>query len=116
MAKQYDGDVDEQPTPPRKRTAPPARSPEARENQLIALAMDEAEKRIRSGTATSQLLTEFIRLGTTKARIEKENKEIEAELNRAKIKQIESQKNMEEMYGKALDAMRLYRGPQDDED
>lgn len=90
--------------------SPPARTPEARENQMIALAMDLAEKRILAGTASSQEVTHFLKLGTTKERIEKEILERQKELITAKTDAIQSQKRVEELYSQALNAMRTYSG------
>ena len=95
---------------PRRR--PPATTPEAKENEMISLAMDEAEKRIRNGTASSQLLTHFIKMGSTKERIEKEILEKQKELISAKTESIKSAKVIEELYVNALKAMSQYQGNQ----
>ena len=50
----------------------PALTPEARENQLISLAVDLAEKQLQEGTASSQVITHYLKLGSTKEKIEKE--------------------------------------------
>lgn len=88
----------------------PALTPEARENQMIALAMDLAEQQLRDGTASSQLITEFVKRGSTKARLEKEILAEQKELMKAKTKAIESQEEMKELYAEALKAMRNYSG------
>lgn len=88
----------------------PARTEEARENQLIALAIDEAEKRLRDGTASSQLLSHFLRLGTTRERLEKERLRLENELTRAKTESIQSQKRLDELYENAMSALGIYSG------
>lgn len=92
----------------------PAMTPEARENQLIALAYDLVEQRIRNGTATSQETTHFLKLGSSKARAEKEKMEKEIKLLTAKTEALESQKRVEELYSNALEAMRTYQGTKDD--
>ena len=89
---------------------PPATTPEARENQLICLAVDLAEEQIRNGTASSQVISHFLKLGSTKERIEKEILEQQRELIKAKTEALHSAKRVEELYSKALDAMRLYSG------
>lgn len=94
--------------PPRRR--PPAKSPEARENQLISAAMDLAEQQIMNGTATSQVITHFIKLGSTKERLEKDILAQQAELIKAKTESMKSAKRIEELYTNALNAMRLYSG------
>lgn len=94
--------------PPAKR--PPATTPEARENQLIALAVDLAEEQILAGTASSQVISHFLKLGSTKEKIEKEILEQQKELIKAKTESIQSGKRVEELYTNALNAMRLYTG------
>lgn len=95
---------------------PPARSKEGRENQLISLAMDAAEKQMLEGTASSQIICHFLKLGTTNAELEKEKLIHENELLRAKTEAIESAKRVEELYEKAINAMKMYGGHDDDED
>lgn len=96
-----------------KRSMRPALTPEARENQLISLATDLVEKRLREGTASSQETTHFLKLASTKARLEKQILEKQAELITAKTEAINSQKNMDEVYKRAIDAMRNYSGQGD---
>ena len=88
----------------------PALTPEARENQLISLAVDLAEKQLIEGTASSQVITHFLKLGTTKAELEKEKLRNETKLMKAKTENLESSKNMEAMYKEAIDAVRRYSG------
>lgn len=92
------------------RKLPPAKTPEARENQLIAMAVDLAEKQIMDGTATSQVITHFLKLGSTKERLEKEILEKQKELITAKTETLKSQKRIEDLYANALNAMRRYSG------
>lgn len=100
-----------------KRRNRPATTPEARENQVIAMAYDLAEKQIYEGTASSQIITHFLKLGSTKERIEQEILERQKELITAKTEALKSQKRVEELYANALDAMRSYQGtPRDDYD
>lgn len=87
----------------------PALSPEARENQLIALAMDLVEERLRNGTATSQETTHFLKLGSQKERLEREKLEKENRLLTAKTEALQSAKRMEELYEDAMKALRGYR-------
>lgn len=87
-----------------------ALSPEARENQLISLAVDLAERQLAEGTASSQVITHYLKLGTTVARLEKEKLERENELLKAKTKALESAERVEELYSNALNAMRCYSG------
>lgn len=91
----------------------PALTPEARENQLISLAVDLAEKQLQEGTASSQVITHYLKLGSTKERLEKEKLEEENKLLRAKTENLQSQKRVEELYMEALNAMRNYSGKGD---
>lgn len=88
----------------------PALTPEARENQMIALAVDLVEKRLIEGTASSQETTHFLKLATTKAKLEKEILEKQRELITAKTESLQSAKRVEELYTNALNAMRRYSG------
>lgn len=99
----------------KKVTVRPALTPEARENQMISLAMDLVEKRILEGTASSQETTHFLKLGTTKARMEKEALSKQIELLQAKTESLKSQAHVEELYKEALDAMRRYSGQDSDD-
>ena len=90
-----------------------AETPEARESQLISLVFDLAERKIRDGTASSQVMTHFLKLGTIHAELEKEKLVHENELLRAKTEAIKSQQRMDEMYANALAAMRSYSGNDD---
>ena len=88
----------------------PAIGPEARENQLIARAYDLAEQRLIDGTATSQEVTHFLKLGARKARLELEILEEQKKLITAKTEALKSQKEVEKLYAEALKAMRNYNG------
>lgn len=88
----------------------PALTPEARENQLISLATDLVEKRLREGTASSQETTHFLKLASTKARLEKQILEKQAELITAKTETLKSRKKVEELYTEAMKAFRNYSG------
>lgn len=95
----------------------PAKTPDARENQLINLAMDEAERRIRDGTATSQLLSIFLKLGSSRERLEQEKLRRENELTNEKIETLRSAQRIEQLYKDAMSALSVYRGnTEQDED
>lgn len=96
-----------------QRRRPPARTIEGRENQLIALAVDLAEKQLLDGTASSQVISHYLKLGSTKERLEKEILEKQKDLLVAKTDSIKSAKKVEELYKNALDAMKNYRGQDD---
>lgn len=91
-----------------------ASTPEGRENEMIMLAYQEVERRIRDHTATSQELCHFLKMGSEKERLEREKLEVEMELQRVRADSIESGKHMEELYNKAIAAMKLYSGVEED--
>lgn len=99
---------------PRKRR--PALTPEARENQLISLAVDLVEQRLIDGTASSQETTHFLKLASSKAKLENKLLETEIELKSAKKKQIESEERREALFKEAIDAMKCYSGNGDRDD
>ena len=101
-----------------KRKPRPASTPEAREKQLVSLAYDLAEERLLDGTASSGEVVQLLKLGSTKAEIEKEKIKRENELIEAKTEALESQKRVEELYADALNAMKRYSGanPPDEEE
>lgn len=92
-----------------------ATTPEARENQLISLAVDCAEQQLRDGTASSQVITHFLKLGTEKARIEVENLKLQKDLTIAKTEKLKSDQRIEELFEDAMKAFKTYNG-QGDED
>lgn len=92
----------------------PATSPEARENQLISLAYDLAEKQFREGTASAQVISHFLKLGSTRYSLEREMMESQRDLYAAKAKSIASMENMEGLVGEVVRALRTYQGVDDD--
>lgn len=102
--------------PSERRKGRPALSPEARENQLISLAIDLVEQRLIDGTASSQETTHFLKLGSTKARLEKELLEKQAKLAEAKVEAIHADKEKTELFKAAIEAMKRYTGHGDDDD
>jgi len=98
-----------------KKTPAPAKTVEGREKQLINLAVDLAEKQMRNGTATSQVITHFLKLGTSLAELERARLENENKLLEAKVDQIQSSKEMKELYAKAIVSMRSYQGIEEEE-
>lgn len=94
--------------------SPPVMTPEARENQLISLAIDLAEQQLRNGTASSQVITHYLKLGSSKEKLEKEILEEQKKLVVAKTSAIESQERIDELYAGAIAAMRRYNGQSED--
>lgn len=101
-----------------RRRRKPATSPEQRESQLIAKASDLAEEQIEGGTASSQVITHFLKLGSSRERLEQQRIRHENELLEVKKEAMEGQKRVEELYLSALEAMRSYSGsdPPPDQD
>lgn len=95
--------------PPAKRRSP-ATTPEARENQLISAAVDLAERQLADGTASAQVITHYLKLGSSRERLEQERLSRENVLLEAKAEGLKSQARVEELYMHALDAMRSYAG------
>ena len=93
-----------------KRKIRPALTPEARENQLIALAVDLVEQRLIEGTASSQETTHFLKLGSMKNKLEMDKLREENELLKAKTESIKSAKKSEELFEEAIKAMQRYSG------
>lgn len=97
---------------PKKR--PPAMTPEARENQLIAAAVDLAEQQLRDGTASPSVITHFLKLASTKQQLEVEKLKSETEFLRAKAEAVQSNQRAEELYTEAIAAMKRYSGIDED--
>lgn len=103
---------------PAKKSQPkkirPASTPEARENQLISLAVDLAEQQLMDGSASSQVITHYLKLGSTKEKIEQDILKEQKKLIEAKTESLQSAKRIEELYAKAIDAMKNYSGQNHD--
>lgn len=95
-------------TSPRRH--PPATTPDARENQMISLAVDLAERQLANGTASAQVISHYLKLGSSRERLEQERLGKENELLDVKRQAIASAQRVEELYRTALDAMRSYAG------
>lgn len=96
-----------------KRRQAPGKTIESRENQIISLAYDLAEERIRKKTATSQEVTHFLKMGSTQAILEKAKLDKENQLLQAKTEALKSQKKVEELYANAMKAFRTYSGQEE---
>ncbi len=109
-----------EPDQTQRRRRAPGKTLEARENQLISLAVDLAEKQLSEGTASSMVITHYLKLGTTRERLEKERLVEENKLLRAKTESLKSMGRMEELMDEAIKAMRQYQGlgnrTEDDDD
>lgn len=92
-----------------KYSRPPALSPDQKENELISLAVDLAERQLREGTASSQVIAHYLKLGSSRERLEKERLISENRMLRAKTEALDSQRRTEELYANAIRAMREYQ-------
>ena len=97
---------------PKTKKTRPVLTAEGREKQMISMAVDCAEEQLRNGTASSQLIVHYLRLGSEKNRLEMEKLKEENKLLRAKTEAIKSIKSQEELYANAIRAMRRYSGEQ----
>lgn len=98
-----------------KRKTRPSLTPQARENRMIAMATDLAEQQIMDGTASSQIITHYLKLGSSSERLNQRILETKQELMEAKTESLQSAKRIEALYEKALSAMQRYSGHQDDD-
>lgn len=104
MATRRQSQTGEEQTPHRKAT-----TPEARENQLVSLAINLAEKQLREGTASAQVLTHYLKAGSSREYLEKQRIAMDVELMQAKREVMESNVRMEELYERAIRAMQGYQ-------
>lgn len=93
-----------------RRPTRPALTEEGRENQLISAAIDLAERQLAEGTASSQVMTHYLKLGSSREKLEQERLRRENELLISKVEALASAKRVEELYADALNAMRAYTG------
>jgi len=93
-----------------KRRVAPAVDPEARENQLISLAIDAAERELMKEHPSNQVVLHYLKLATTKNQLEKEKLRKENLLLEAKADAVKSAAKSEEMYRNAIEAMQIYQG------
>lgn len=94
----------------------PALDPEARENQLISRAIDLAERQLIEGTASSQVITHYLKMGSTKEKLELERLRNENELLRAKTKALQEASDIKALYENAMEAMKKYSSSGDSDD
>lgn len=97
----------EKPISPKR---PPAATPEGRENQMIALAVDLAEERMQSGKASDQLILHYLKLASTREKLEQEKIRHENAMLAAKTKAYENSEDVKKLMEDALNAMRTYSG------
>lgn len=100
-----------------KRRRRPATTPEGRETQLIADAYNLAERQLIEGSASAQVITHFLKAGSTRDALERRKIEQENLMMSARIEEIASRQRQEELFVEALRAMRSYTGqePRDDD-
>ena len=98
-----------------KRPQRPATTPKQREDQLIVMAYQAAEQQIADGSASSQIITHFLKLGSAREELERKKLEAEIVLRRAQADQVESAERQEALYAEAIKAMRTYQGEVQDD-
>lgn len=94
----------------------PALDPDARENQMIAYATNLAERQLIEGTASSQVIVHYLKLGSSKEKLEKKLLAEQVKLAEAKTEALQAAQRVEELYANAIDAMRRYSGHSDKND
>ncbi len=94
----------------------PAITDEGRESQLISHAYDLAERQLRDGSAPAQIVTHFLKAGSSRDKLEREKIQRENHLLSVKAEQMESEKRQEGLFEEAIKAMRTYSGHPDEDD
>lgn len=89
---------------------PMATTPEAQEDRMIGKAVNLAEQQLDDGTASAQVLTHYLKLGSSREKLEQELVQQNIELQKAKRENMASAARVEELYGAAINAMRAYAG------
>ena len=102
----------------RTRRDRPSLTPEGRENQIIAKAVNLAERQIEEGTASSQVISHYLKRDAERAKAALEIKKLEYEMKllEAKTEALKSNERIEKLYNKAIQAMRVYGGHDNEED
>lgn len=93
----------------------PSKTPEGREKQVIALAVALAEKQLREGTASAQVITHYLKMGSPKEQLEREKLLLETEHIKAKTEAVKAQARIDELYNDAMKAMSVYDGTNGEE-
>ena len=94
----------------------PAKTPGEREQQLTELAMNLVEQRLVDGTASSAETVHFLKVASTRERLEQAKLEHETQMLQAKTKAIGSMEDTKKLMDSALRAFRSYQGMEDDGD
>lgn len=97
-----------------RRSSPPAKTPDERENQLIEAAVDLAERQLNDGSASAQVLTHYLKLGSSRERLEQQRLKNEVLLLETKNEHMQSEMRTEALIRDALQAMRAYSGAEPD--
>lgn len=95
---------------------PPVTTPEAQENRMISLAVDLAERQLIEGTASTQVICHYLKLASSREKIEQDILNEKKTLIEAKTESLQSTKRIEELYSEALSAMKKYSGEEDEEE
>ena len=97
-------------TDKKTRKGRPASTPEARENQMVSMAIDLAEQQLQDGTASAQVISHYLKLGSSREKLEQEKLRRDNEFLEAKVEAMASHRRIEDLYEGALNAMRAYSG------
>lgn len=100
----------------KKTRRPPGSTLQARENQLIAKAVDLAERQLEDGSASAQVISHYLKLGSSREKLEQLRLQMETELLAAKAENLASARRTEELMGEALKAFRTYSGQESEQD
>ena len=93
----------------------PARSPEEQEAYMVNLATKRAEEQLLNGTASSQVIVHYLKLGTMREKRELELLKSQNDLAQAKIEALHTGEEIKALYDQAIYAMQRYNGTIDDD-
>lgn len=100
---------------PSKPRMAPATTPEGREQQMVSLAFDLAQAQLEDGTASAQVITHFLKFGSSQNALEKEKLRKENLLMQARVDQISAASQNSELYMEAINMMKVYTGEDPEE-
>lgn len=92
------------------KTTPPL-SDKDHEAKLISLTLQMAEQQLIDGTASSQVMTHFLRLGSIRSKVELEKLRLENNLLTEKIQSEKMGQQLKEMFQDVMESLRDYQAP-----
>ena len=87
-----------------------ASTADGQESQMVSLTMNLAREQLINGTASSQTIGHFLKLGSSREQLEQERMANEVALLEAKVEALQGAKRMEELLGDAIAAFGIYNG------